>query len=195
MLSDVRSLWSSLSNVASTLNDNINIAIEKFDHDSTGTRSDDTQEELDIYKKLLDDAQMHHVELSQTSRALIAEKDAEVKYWKKKSGFEEAVVFEDDQDMNYSRLAEENVALQETLIILGSQLRDSLRESTDAKVLAVKFSDSQIRYEAMKDDYRIFACEVEVQNKIKNDTIENLVADYSRLAAESEIRQNGETTR
>ena len=195
MLSDARSLWSSLSNAASTLNDNINIAIEKFDHDSTAARSENTQEELDIYKKLLDDAQMHHVELSQTSRALIAEKDAEVKYWKKKSGVDEAVVFEDDQDMNYSRLAEENVALQETLIILGSQLRDSLRESTDAKVLAVKFSDSQIRYEAMKDDFRKFASEVEMQNKHKNDTIENLVAEYSRLAAESEIRQNGETTR
>ena len=195
MLSDVRSLWSSLSNVASTLNDNINIVIEKFDHDGTGTRSDDTQEELDIYKKLLDDAQMHHVELSQTSRALIAEKDAEVKYWKKKSGLDEAVVFEDDLDMNYSRLVEENVALQETLIILGSQLRDSLRESTDAKVLSIKFNDLQIRYEAIKDDFRKFACEVEMQNKIKNDTIENLVADYSCLAAESEIRQNGETTR
>ena len=195
MLSDVRSLWSSLSNVASTLNDNINIVIEKFDHDGTGTRSDDTQEELDIYKKLLDDAQMHHVELSQTSRALIAEKDAEVKYWKKKSGLDEAVVFEDDLDMNYSRLVEENVALQETLIILGSQLRDSLRESTDAKVLSIKFNDLQIRYEAIKDDFRKFACEVEMQNKIKNDTIENLVADYSCLSAESEIRQNGETTR
>ena len=34
-----------------------------------------------------------------------------------------------------------------------------------------------------------------MQNKHKNDTIENLVAEYSRLAAESEVRQNGDSSR
>lgn len=195
MLSDARSLWSSLSNAASNINDNITTAIEKFDHDNAEVVTDHSLEELEIYKKLLDDAQMHHVELSQTSRVLIAEKDAEVKYWKKKSGVEDVVIPEIDEEMTLDRAIEEKDALQETLIILGAQLRDSLRESNEAKVLSVKFSDSQIRYEAIREDFRKFATEVEMQNKHKNDTIENLVAEYSRLAAESEIRQNGDTSR
>ena len=195
MLSDARSLWSSLSNAASTINDNINTAIEKFEHDNIEVVIDHSQEELEIYKKLLDDAQMHHVELSQASRVLIAEKDAEVKYWKKKSGVEDVVIPDIDEEMTLDRAIEEKDALEETLIILGAQLRDSLRESNEAKVLSVKFSDSQIRYEAIKEDFRKFASEVDMQNKHKNDTIENLVAEYSRLAAESEIRQNGDTSR
>lgn len=64
MLSDARSLWSTLSNAASSINDNINTALEKFDHDHN-TSEEPSLEELEIYKKLLDDAQMHHVELSQ----------------------------------------------------------------------------------------------------------------------------------
>ena len=145
MLNDARSLWSTLSNAASTINDNINTALEKFDHEHN-TVVDHSVEELEIYKKLLDDAQMHHVELSQASRVLIAEKDAELKYWKKKSGVEEeAVIADSDQDVTLARLIEERDALQETLIILGAQLIDSLRESNEAKVLSVKFGDTQIR--------------------------------------------------
>ena len=64
MLSDARSIWSSLSTAASTINDNINTALVNLEQEKAGTEpADHTNEELTIYKKLLDDAQMHHVEL------------------------------------------------------------------------------------------------------------------------------------
>ena len=196
MLSDARSIWSSISNAATTINDNISTALENRDHESNGTERDHSTEELQIYKKLLDDAQMHHVDLSQASRVLIAEKDAELKYWKKKSGADDvAVTTEGDPDITMDRLIEERDALQETLILIGAQLRDSLRESNEAKVLTVKFKESQDRYEAIKTDFRKFSAEVEMQNKHKNDTIENLVAEYSKLVTESFHRQNGDAVR
>lgn len=197
MLSDARSIWSSISNAATTINDNISTALENKDHESNGgAERDHSTEELQIYKKLLDEAQMHHVDLSQASRVLIAEKDAELKYWKKKSGADDvAVTTEGDPDITMDRLIEERDALQQTLILLGAQLRDSLRESNEAKVLTVKFKDSQDRYEAIKTDFRKFSAEVEMQNKHKNDTIENLVAEYSKLVTESFHRQNGDAVR
>jgi hypothetical protein len=196
MLSDARSIWSSISNAATTINDNISTALENKDHESNGAERDHSTEELQIYKKLLDEAQMHHVDLSQASRVLIAEKDAELKYWKKKSGADDvAVTTEGDPDITMDRLIEERDALQETLILLGAQLRDSLRESNEAKVLTVKFKESQDRYEAIKTDFRKFSAEVEMQNKHKNDTIENLVAEYSKLVTESFHRQNGDAVR
>lgn len=197
MLSDARSIWSSISNAASSINDNINTALETPDNSSDAARQDNSSEELEIYKKLLDDAQMHHVELSQASRVLVAEKDAELKYWRKKSGADEAnfAVAEGDQDITMERLIEERDALQETLILIGAQLRDSLRESNEAKVLNVKYKESQVRYDAIKTDFRKFSTEVESQNKQKNDTIENLVAEYSKLVTESFHRQNGDASK
>lgn len=197
MLSDARSIWSSISNAASSINDNINTALETPDNSSDAARQDNSSEELQIYKKLLDDAQMHHVELSQASRVLVAEKDAELKYWRKKSGADEAnfAVAEGDQDITMERLIEERDALQETLILIGAQLRDSLRESNEAKVLNVKYKESQARYDAIKTDFRKFSSEVESQNKQKNDTIENLVAEYSKLVTESFHRQNGDASK
>jgi hypothetical protein len=195
MLSDARSIWSSLSTAASTINDNINTALVNLEQEKAGTEpADHTNEELTIYKKLLDDAQMHHVELSQSSRVLVAEKDAEVKYWKKKSGVADTTLAADGE-VTMERLTEERDALQETLILIGAQLRDSLRESNEAKVLVVKYKESQARYEAIKNDFRKFSSEVETQNKHKNDTIENLVAEYSKLVTESFHRQNGDSAR
>jgi hypothetical protein len=197
MLSDARSIWSSISNAASSINDNINTALETLDNDGDAARQDNSSEELQIYKKLLDDAQMHHVELSQASRVLVAEKDAELKYWRKKSGADEAssTSAESDPDITMDRLIEERDALQETLILIGAQLRDSLRESNEAKVLNAKFKESQVRYDAIKTDFRKFSTEVETQNKQKNDTIENLVAEYSKLVTESFHRQNGDAAK
>ena len=199
MLSDARSIWSSLSTAASTINDNINTALENLDQEKAGVGAEvdqtNTNEELLIYKKLLDDAQMHHVELSKSSRVLIAEKDAEVKYWKKKSGAEDTTSAAADGEVTMERLTEERDALQETLILIGAQLRDSLRESNEAKVLVVKYKESQSRYEAIKTDFRKFSSEVETQNKHKNDTIENLVAEYSKLVTESFHRQNSDSAR
>ena len=197
MLQDARSIWSSISNAASSINDNINTALETLDNDSDAVRQDNSSEELQIYKKLLDDAQMHHVELSQASRVLVAEKDAELKYWRKKSGADEAnfTVAEGDSDITMERLIEERDALQETLILIGAQLRDSLRESNEAKVLNAKYKESQVRYDAIKTDFRKFSTEVESQNKQKNDTIENLVAEYSKLVTESFHRQNGDAAK
>lgn len=123
MLSDARSIWSSLTNAASTINDNIHAAIEKYEDDNN-QNEDNPVEELEIYKKLLDEAQMHHVELSQATRLLIAEKDSELKFWKLKSGGEvgdNAFLEgkETNQDLNVEVLIEERDALQETLITLG----------------------------------------------------------------------------
>jgi hypothetical protein len=117
MLSDARSLWSSFSDAASTLNENINIAFEKIDKERSGHENDHSAEELCIYKKLLDDAQMYHVELSQASRLLVAERDAELKYWKKKSGADDTSPEEKNDDVD--KIVLENKALQETLVLLG----------------------------------------------------------------------------
>lgn len=121
MLSDVRSLWGSLANAASTINENITAAIEKYEVENNQDENNPV-EELEIYKKLLDEAQMHHVELSQTTRLLIAEKDSELKFWKSKNGDEvDEDAFIQSKETNIEALIEERDILQETLITLGLQ--------------------------------------------------------------------------
>jgi hypothetical protein len=45
---------------------------------------------LETYKRLLDEAQIHHVELSKETRLLLAEKEAELRYFKQKYGDKES---------------------------------------------------------------------------------------------------------
>lgn len=61
--------------------------------------------------------------------------------------------------------------------------------------MLLKYNEAQEKCDSIKVDFRNFSNDVETQNKLKNETIDNLVAEYSRLAAETEIRQNNDTTR
>jgi hypothetical protein len=119
MLTDVRSLWGSLTTAASTIQENITAAIEKYD-DENNQNEDNPVDELEIYKKLLEEAQMHHVELSQTTHLLVAEKDSELKLLKLKYGDEvDENAYLESKETNVEALVEERDALQETLITLG----------------------------------------------------------------------------
>jgi hypothetical protein len=131
--------------------------------------------ELEIYKRLLDDSHLEHLELSKQSRLLLAEKEAEVTYWKKKCGGVPAPAgagaegstagdtattgdgdgdggddHDDDEALTVERLKAERAALEESLMVLGSQLRESIRESNEVKAAAAQRALAVDRYVALK---------------------------------------------
>ena len=129
--------------------------------------------ELEIYKRLLDDSHLEHLELSKQSRLLLAEKEAEVTYWKKKCGGVPAPAgagvegstagdaattgdgdggddHDDDEALTVERLKAERAALEESLMVLGSQLRESIRESNEVKAAAAQRALAVDRYIALK---------------------------------------------
>lgn len=189
------------SNAIATLNDNITTALENFELEAaqreknvleTGNDNiDNLQRDLDMYKKLLDDAQMQHFELSKQSRMLVAEKEAELIYWK--SRCENTSQSSGDEDVNSSsniqihRLVHEKVALEKTLEEVERSLADSLQERNAYHVLKRSYDELFVRFSAIKEDFSACKIDSEVKDKQKNDTIENLVAEYSLLAAEAEL--------
>lgn len=197
------------SNAIATLNDNISTALENFELEAVQREKnvletdndnfDNLQRDLDMYKKLLDDAQMQHFELSKQSRMLVAEKEAELIYWKSRC---ENTTHSSvgDEDANSSsiqihRLAHEKVALEKTLEEVERSLADSLQERNAFHVLKRSYDELFERFSAVKEDFSASKIDSEAKDKQKNDTIENLVAEYSLLAAEAELLSSQSTKR
>eukprot|EP01036_Dinobryon_divergens_P042611 gene42611-56640_t len=192
MLSDARNLWKAMQ----MLNENITTALEGFD-DGTEDHEREPEaverDELDIYKKMLDDAQMQHYELSKQSRLLLAEKDAELTLWKQK--YAEATGQPVDGDsvaiaLDSLKLMAEKKALEENLLRAEESLRQSLGERNEALVKMQRFDELSVNYTHLKAEYEQAQLSWQIKHAQKNDTIDNLVAEYSKLAAEAESRQN-----
>lgn len=142
-----------------------------------------------MYKKLLDDAQMQHFELSKQSRILLAEKEAELICWKNLAeqsgqGVSKEVI---PSCLQLEKLVQEKVALEKTLEEVGKSLETSLQERNTYHVLKGNYDEVLTRYEALKREFISWKADSEVREKSKSETIDNLVAEYSLLAAEADL--------
>eukprot|EP01038_Epipyxis_sp_PR26KG_P008183 gene8183-11070_t len=207
MLSDARSLWLTASSALASLNENITSALENLDvavddeSHSALTENEDSlmsnaalKAELDTYKRLLDDAQMNHFELSKHSRILMAEKDAEITFLRKKNGditsSPSNKIDMSEPTMMIEKLISEKMALQISLDEIQEMLRDALHERNESKVLRKNLEDLTQRFDRLKSEMVELKSEGDKKEKQKVETIDNLVVEYSKLAAESELLQN-----
>ena len=183
------------SHLRQNLAHNVTSVLERLDQDVAASLADDAAEEeaaaaaaaaprsaaarhaladeLEIYKRLLDESHMEHLELSKQSRLLLAEKDADVAYWKRKCGAGVAAPATgagaggtvtsgdgstegdtaatgdgDDEALTLERLKAERAALEESLVVLGGQLREAIRDSNEVKAAAAQ------RAQAVTDEGR-----------------------------------------
>ena len=168
---------------------NLKSAIEKLDSDKdTVDKKDcsiplsDVQIELDIYKRLLDDAHMGQHELSQKLKFLISEKDAEVKFWKRKNNVEDSTLVSNERDLqvlSLDRLRAHSSCLEESLLSMSGQLKEALRGSNEMKALTLRCEDSTDRYHVLKDEFSRYIAEAEAREREQSMVIETLKAASS----------------
>lgn len=159
MLSDARNLWKAMQ----LLNENISSALEGLDQsDDTEIATENSTEvvekdELELYKKMLDDAQMQHFELSKQSRLLIAEKDAEVRLWKGKLAESTGETLDGVSitELDSLRLLTEKQALEENLAQTEEQLKIFLKDKNESMIKLQKFDEINLNYERLKEEFSI----------------------------------------
>ena len=215
MFSEVSSLWSSAGSAIQNIGENISSALENFDEDF----GDSQLSEIDIYKKLLDDAQMQHVHLSQQFRLMITEKESEAIMWKKKyaalSG-EDILnkdienkgssdlknqdhkldeMSADDKEMLLVKTLAEVEALKTCMKEVEDQLKGSLHDKNE--VMAYKKKNMMLEKEVkdLSERYKeqSTASSSDIQNKAQE--IDDLVSEYSKLASESERQKSSDSQR
>jgi hypothetical protein len=197
MFSDARKIWFSASSVIAQALENLDEELNKPPAAETTQEEDENSlqkalNDLNTYKKLLDDAQMQHFELSKQSRILLAEKDAEIQFLKTKlnaDGKESTSGgnMSTEDELQYQKLLSEKFILESTLHDTEQKLKELIHEKNEFQVLQMNYQDILSRYEEIKGDYYALKSDMETKEKQKNETIENLVSEYSRLAAETEI--------
>ena len=175
----LKDLGESFQNVRANLASNVSMALEKLDEDvsrsleekpssdhpagrSPNDSASSVADELTIYKQLLDEAHMEHLSLSKNSRLLLAQKEADVIYWKRKSGVSEETA-DDSAQLSVERLMAEKASLEESLVIMGSQLREAIRDSNEVKAMMAKCDDSQGQYDLLKEEFTKLVADSELQ--------------------------------
>lgn len=187
----MKSLWDrTLQTVAS----NVSSVLDTLDGVETGQHEhQQLKEELAIYKTLLDEAQMQNVEMSKQTQLLIAEKEAELLLWIEKCNSKSSSISDsnetkiDEPSLDVAKLKAEKIVIERMLKNLEEKLRDSVRDINESKIIKMKFNDLTENYENLKIDYD----DLLEKDKSRSDTIENLVSEYSKLAADSaDVKQD-----
>eukprot|EP01039_Chlorochromonas_danica_P008825 gene8825-9728_t len=199
MLSDARSLWRAAGSVLSQALENLDAEMRPTDQseeDETELgRIKKIENELESYKKLLEDAQMQHFELSKQSRIVMAEKDVEIRQLQSQlqSTAEGSAALPNTplsaDSLQVQKLMSEKKVLEDSLYEVETQLRQSLQEKNNLQILKKSYEDLSHRFENVKNDLVAMKADFEVRDKERNETVENLVAEYSKLAAETELMQ------
>ena len=134
-------------------------------------------------------------------RLLIAERDAEITVLKK-SGGTDSIAVEGSQAevvvaarIEIEKAKAESAAMGQNMLELSEKLRVALTENNEAKATTAKAVEMSRRYDEINRDYKAVKAESKKQLSQKAETIENLVAEYSQLAAESELRDQAEELR
>jgi chromosome segregation ATPase len=193
MFADATSLWFTASNVIQSLNNNITSALESLDEE-LGEHEEKSDE--DIYKKLLEDAQMQHFELSKQFRVIVSEKDAELEIWKKKCG--ELGTIDPDEvqaEIDTAKLQSELNVLRETVQNMEGEIKVLLESSNETIGKLSRYNDIVKERDDLKNrltDAISSSGELETQ---KSGELEGLVAEYSKLAAESESQKSSDSLR
>ncbi len=197
MFSDARSFWTSASSAIATINENISTALDKIDQDvdneygepSVKEVVDQLKADLETYKSMLEDAQMQHFELSKQSRILVAEKEAELQHYKQSVGNGDVVTSSEDHSLKFKKLLAEKMVLDASLKEAQEQLSLVLAEKNEYLVMKKTHEEVMARFQNVKSDFTTMKVDTDSKEKDRNETIENLVAEYSKLAAETELYQ------
>jgi kinesin family protein C2/C3 len=194
-------LWAKASSAFTDLKDNISTALENLDKAGEGEEEHNRElsreeNELEAYKALLEEAQLQQVELSKKSSVVIAEKDAEIAHWKQlaqqQQGGDNGIVSPSAKVTDFLKLEKlkaENEMLESSVAQLEEQLKSLLKPANDIKALEKQLFNMSRKYEHCKNDLYALRAELEAKEKSKTETIDNLVLEYSKLAAESEQKQ------
>lgn len=225
------------SNVIQTIGDNINhginnavTALENFDEEFNNENAqngvdeeEEEREDIEIYKKLLEESQMQIVELSKQYRVTLFEKDAELLFWKNKmtktkrrcetdeittldsntleekegTGGEGEGEEEEEEEKEFKEkisqaiTSAEFVALQTTLREMEEKMKSLLREKNEFVVKLRQYPELLNELGELKAQLRN---QNENESK-KSDEIDDLVQEYSKLAAESEKQKSSDSLR
>ena len=197
MLGDAASLWKTARAAVGRVQDSVSTALENI-----GGDDEFGAEELESYKEQLAEAQMQHVELSKQMRLLVAEKDAELAVLKGDRSSCSSSAIEGSQEevivtarVEIEKAKAESAAMGQNMLELSEKLRAALTENNEAKAAMAKAVEMSRRYEEISRDYKAVKAESKKLLSQKAETIENLVAEYSQLASESELRDQAEELR
>ena len=193
MLNDTASLWKSAKQAVGSAVEKVQTNLSNALADLDGNEG--LEDELESYKEQLLEAQLQHVELSKQMRLMVAEKEAEIAVLQKsKSSDSSSKDQEQDQDMviaariEIEKAKSESAAMGKNMLELSEKLRAALVENNEAKAVHRKMEGVQARHDEMAKDYTAIKKESKKQLVQKSETIDNLVAEYSNLASESELR-------
>ena len=182
----MKSLWERAASTVQNVATNVSAVLDTLDGETGLQKVQLLKEELGIYKTLLDEAQMQNVEMSKQTQLLLAEKEAEITLWIEKCNgnssiktTNEAAI--DEPSLDVAKLKAEKKVIETMMAKLEEKLRDSVRDINESKIIKMKFNDLTSKYDNLKSDYD----ELIERDKERADTIENLVAEYSKLAADS----------
>jgi hypothetical protein len=192
MLSDAKSFFWSATNVIATVNNTISNALEQLDSEMEQNENDSKvqqESDLEIYKRMLEDAQMQQFELSKQSRMLLSEKEAEVAFWKGKCSLSDNPSDEISDSLALMKIKSEKHELEKSLLEMEGKLRNVVNLELDYSMLQKKLNDITSRYSAVREDFSSYKAEMEAKEKGRIETIDNLVSEYSQLAADAELNQ------
>jgi len=202
MFSTAKSFWGSATNALTNVATFADTIVKDLAEDSTeGHERGDRAEDVAEYRKMLNELEMQQVELSKQSRLALAQKQAEVESYKRK--LREFVPDDNALEQIGSALGEGDVlrlqaekdALQQTSLQLQEQLQVFMNEVTDAKVKARKLEELEKRFLWMKTELSGRVEELEANIRIKELETENLVDEYSKLAADSDHARSEDCAR
>lgn len=179
----------------------------KSQHSQVSTSSvhiDKLKDELELYKRMLEEAQMQHVQLSKELGSIIASKDAELSILKGgwHDSFHGSSTMSANIDQNialasaastdqqdFIKLTQEKLALENTLKEFEVKYQQSLKASNESNLLSGKYELLTQRYSELELEYEKYRNHTDSIIKEKMEEIDNLAMEYSKLAADSEIRQ------
>ena len=226
MLSDARTLWQSATTALSSLNDNItnNItnALDQLDEEAEKRanqealqqtltneieeefNTDDTADEITVYKQLLQECQLNIVDLSTQSKLTLIEKEAEIERYKallQTHNISPTLPSTDtsttvsntinnttnDTSIQITQLQAEKKAYEESLIYIQDQLKESIQIKIELKTLTNKNIIYQNKIKNLLYSIAEYKLKYTQLEQEKNETVEQLVSEYSQLASESEI--------
>ena len=218
MFSDVSSLWSSANNAFQNIGENLSNALEHLEDDLEDMENSQLSES-EIYKKLLDDAQMDHYKLSKQVQIMMAEKQSEVTMWKNKyfslSGEEDeeekakdekckgveankldlSTLSADEKDTLLRKTMAEMEALKTCIAEVESRMKISLHEKNEATACLEKSLSLEKENKILRNRLKVDNDESHAEIQNKSDEIDDLVSGYSKLASESERQKSSDTQR
>jgi len=196
MLSGARILWGTATNAITNVAERLDNIVKESLADDNIEDIESRQEDIEAYKKLLNELEIQQVELSKQSRIALAHKEAEIDLLKSRlkeflPNDPSLLSIDDNKDtLEYAKIKAERDVLNSTIIDLQEQLQIYMKEISETKFYSNKLEELEKKYNRTRNELNMRIQEIELSEKQKSDTIEELVGEYSKLAAESEQQKN-----